>query len=447
MSGTDPRSRVLAVDDEALVQEMLQGILQREFDARVVGSGAEAAELLRKERFDAVVADHLMPGMTGVEVLTIAREVQPNAARVLVTASSNVDHARDAINVARVGRYVAKPFRALELVEIVRGAISEQALAAENVRILEELRQKNALLEKALSEVQAHERKLVAEVERQTSELRGAVAKLEELALRDGLTGLYNHRFFQEALNSELARCSRHGRLCSLLFLDVDNFKHYNDALGHLQGDELLRQLAHILTNTGDDPALRARGRVSDLAARYGGEEFVVILPECDRAGGVVRAERLRAQIEQYPFAGGDRQPGGKVTVSIGVAAYPADALSKQELIHAADQALLRAKREGRNRVRAAGESMTQVLLPTQIPRRLLTPLPAPRPRRGRGAERSLTLGCPRARAAPSSRSRPGSLPGSRDAVRRDPVPGSAHERWACRRPTKSDTAERTASG
>ncbi|HEY3446005.1 MAG TPA: diguanylate cyclase [Myxococcales bacterium] len=364
------------MDDEDFVREMLHDILERQFDVRVAGSGEDAAKLLRQERFDLVLADQMMPGMTGVDLLSLAREIQPQAARVLVTASGNVDHARDAINVARVGRYVAKPFRALELIEIIKGAISEQALATENLRILEELKVKNALLEKALCEVQAHERKLVAEVERQTAELRGAVEKLEELALRDGLTGLYNHRFFQEALNSELARCSRHGRVCSLLFLDVDNFKNYNDLLGHPQGDELLRQLAHILTNTGEDMRLRIRGRASDIAARYGGEEFVVILPECDRAGGIVRAERLRSQIEDYPFSGGDNQPGGRVTVSIGVAAYPADAITKQELIHAADQALLRAKREGRNRVRSAGESMSQVLLPTQIPRRLLTPLP-----------------------------------------------------------------------
>lgn len=375
MAGTDLRSRILAVDDEDFVREMLADILQRVFTVRVCGSGEEAARLLESERFDCVLADQMMPGMTGVDLLCLARELQPQAARVLVTASSNVEHARDAINVARVRRYVAKPFRALELIEILKGAISEEALASENLRILEELKQKNALLEKALAEVQAHERKLVAEVEKQTRELRGAVAKLEELALRDGLTGLYNHRFFQEALNSELARCSRHGRVCSLLFLDVDHFKNYNDTLGHPQGDELLRQLAHIISNTGDDPKLRIRGRVSDVAARYGGEEFVVILPECDRAGGVVRAERLRAQIEDFPFQDGDAQPAGRVTVSIGVAAYPADAITKQELIQAADQALLRAKREGRNRVRAAGESMTQVLLPTQIPRRLITPL------------------------------------------------------------------------
>jgi len=209
-------------------------------------------------------------------------------------------------------------------------------------------------LERALSEVQDHERRLEHEVNAATAELRKAVEKLTELALRDGLTGLYNHRFFQEALTAELARSARHGRKVGLIFLDLDHFKNYNDMLGHPAGDELLIKLAKILTHTQANEEIAIRGRASDVAARYGGEEFVIILPETDRAGALVRAERLRACVESFPFASGSVQPGGKVTVSIGVSAYPEDAVTKQALVEAADQALLRAKREGRNRVYAA---------------------------------------------------------------------------------------------
>jgi diguanylate cyclase (GGDEF)-like protein len=348
------RPTVLVVDDDAMIRQLLRDILVHDYDVAMAGSGIEAIAALRKQKMAVIVCDQMMPGTTGVDVLKFAFDHQPVAARILVTASENVADAKDAINVARVDRFVAKPFRPLELLGIVRGAVRERSLQEENERILLELKEKNQLLEKALGEVQDHERKLAEEVKLRTAELRNAVAALEELALRDGLTGLYNHRFFQEALDAELARSSRHSHRAALVFLDVDHFKNYNDLHGHPKGDELLIQLAKILTNTGSDPEIRIRGRVSDIAARYGGEEFVLILPESDKAGGMIRAERLRAQVADFPFEGATGQPGGRVTVSIGVAAFPEDAITKQALIEAADQALLLAKREGRNRVKAA---------------------------------------------------------------------------------------------
>ncbi|HVO31855.1 MAG TPA: GGDEF domain-containing protein, partial [bacterium] len=137
------------------------------------------------------------------------------------------------------------------------------------------------------------------------------------------------------------------------VFLDVDHFKNYNDLNGHPAGDQLLIRLAKILTATGDDgvPEVRIRGRASDIAARYGGEEFVIILPETPKAGALIRAERIREELERTDFAGRATQPNGKVTVSIGVSAYPADAMTKADLIKAADEALLVAKRTGRNKV------------------------------------------------------------------------------------------------
>ena len=350
-------SSILVVDDDVMIQRLIRDILAQEFQVFTAVDGEEALAILRREPgISAVVADQMMPGMTGVDLLQRSISTHPHAARVLVTASGSVDDVKDAVNLARIQRFLVKPFRPLELLGTVRGAVHEANLEEQNGRLLVELGEKNRLLARALSEVQTHERKLEAEVERRTAELKQAVAMLEELALRDGLTGLYNHRFFQEALTAEVARAGRHGRKVGLIFLDVDHFKNYNDLNGHPAGDALLKQLAVILTNTGAVPEVRIRGRISDITCRYGGEEFVIILPEADRQGAGIRAERVRALIQDFAFAGRERQPGGQVSVSIGVAAFPEDAVTKVELVKAADDALLRAKREGRNRVRFAGQ-------------------------------------------------------------------------------------------
>jgi diguanylate cyclase (GGDEF)-like protein len=338
-----------------MIRRLLQDILRRDFEVLTAGSGEQALKLLETEQVEAIISDQMMPEMNGVEMLRRSLELQPNAARLVVTASNSLDDAVSAVNLAHVRRFVTKPFRPLDLLSLVRGAVHEARLEAENKRLIDEVTKKNKLLERALCEVQSQERKLEHTVEQRTRELRAALAELEDRALRDGLTGLYNHRYFQDALTAELARSARYGRTVSLIFLDVDHFKNYNDLHGHPKGDELLKVLARILKNTGEDPEIQIRGRVSDIPARYGGEEFVVILPESNKSGGLVRAERIRAQIEEFPLEGRERQPGGRVTVSIGVSGYPEDALTKQDLISAADQALYRAKREGRNCVRVAG--------------------------------------------------------------------------------------------
>ncbi len=358
---TQPHTwRLLLVDDDPEIVRMLGDYLKRDFEILTASDGAQALELLRREDVDAIVADHMMPGLTGIQLLERATEVRPAAVRVLLTASERMEELKDAINKARVHRFLNKPVRLLELKEVVQGALRERALERENQRLVAELHQKNQLLTRALCEVQNHERTLEQEVEIATASLRAANAELEKLALRDGLTGLYNHRYFQEALTAELARGARYGNPVGLVFLDVDHFKNYNDQLGHPAGDSLLRQLARILTDTGDLPELRFRGRITDIAARYGGEEFVLLLPQTNKEGAVIRAQRVRESIAAYAFVDQHVQPGGSLTVSVGVAAYPDDALGKDALISAADKALYAAKHAGRNRVRVAGNPPTE---------------------------------------------------------------------------------------
>jgi diguanylate cyclase (GGDEF)-like protein len=162
----------------------------------------------------------------------------------------------------------------------------------------------------------------------------------EEVELRsrtDFLTGLPNHRFFQATLAVELGRTQRYNRSLSLLIIDLDFLKEVNDRYGHPSGDMVIRRIAEDI---------RSGCREIDFAARYGGEEFTVILPETTLNAAVQVAERIREKIAAERF------PGiGNITASIGVSNYPVNALSKEDLIRAADQALYKAKNAGRDRV------------------------------------------------------------------------------------------------
>jgi diguanylate cyclase (GGDEF)-like protein len=358
------RPKVLVVDDDDGILKLFESALKHTCDVVSAPDGALAKAIVDAQQLDCIVADQMMPGLTGVELLKAAAEQQPMCARILVTASDRLKDLTDAVNVARVHRFLAKPVRVVELAKIVLEAVRQQQLEKENVRLVAELNEKNTALQNALAEVKGSEQRLEREVEQRTRDLRAAISELEQLALRDGLTGLYNHRFFQESLATELARAARYGFAVSLLFIDVDQFKNYNDVCGHPSGDALLKEFARLLQATGDVPEFRFRGRVSDIVSRYGGEEFVIILPMTDREGAVVRAERLRQMIAAHPFPQREVQPAGFISASIGVAAYPRDATDKTALIRAADDAMLEAKRTGRNQVIAARDRLPMPAAP-----------------------------------------------------------------------------------
>ncbi len=168
--------------------------------------------------------------------------------------------------------------------------------------------------------------------------------RTKELSTRDDLTGLFNRRYFFDHLDNEVQRARRYQRVFSLLMLDLDDFKRYNDTHGHLKGDEALKKVARLLQTST---------RRADVVARFGGEEFVVLLPEISKAGAAVVAEKIRAAVEKYPFAGGGTLPDGKVTITIGLATYPHDSQECVELVDLADQALYVGKQQGGNRVSA----------------------------------------------------------------------------------------------
>jgi len=163
-----------------------------------------------------------------------------------------------------------------------------------------------------------------------------------QLSYTDGMTELHNYRYFEMRLKEEVMRHSRTKQEVSLIILDVDFFKNYNDTLGHQAGDEVLRNLAIILKDTV---------RENDIVARYGGEEFAVILPGVDPEGSMILADRLRENVENFKFANQEIQPKGKLTISVGVATLPNQAKDVKDLIYKAETALYKAKNSGRNRV------------------------------------------------------------------------------------------------
>jgi diguanylate cyclase (GGDEF)-like protein len=194
--------------------------------------------------------------------------------------------------------------------------------------------------------------------------VRQRETELRDLVTKDALTSFYNRRYFFHRLNSEIQRAIRYGRTLSLLILDVDNFKRFNDTYGHLEGDALLRGLSDVIRGTIRRSDAKPSYEV-DIACRYGGEEFAVILPEAAHVQGGETAERLRASIEARGASivaerirrriEATPLDGKTVTVSIGVSSYPEHGADVDSLIRAADEAMYKAKRAGKNQVAISG--------------------------------------------------------------------------------------------
>ena len=296
--------RVLIVDDETSVRTLLSEVLQGQgYEVVVASSGEEAVELARKSPFEIVITDMRMPGISGVEVIQHVKNINSECCVIVITAYASVESAVEAIRRGAYD-YITKPFNIATMRIIVDRA-------AERQRLLKDARDKG---------------------------------KYEQLAILDGLTELFNKRYFEEVLEKEITRAKRYRLQIGVLMIDVDDFKTINDTLGHLQGDKVLQKLGFLLTNSV---------RRADVAARYGGDEFVIIATQSAKEDAYELAKRLRRLIEQSNFFEGS---GRKITVSIGVSNYPTDAEEKTKLVEIADKMLYEAKRLGKNRVCLSGD-------------------------------------------------------------------------------------------
>jgi diguanylate cyclase (GGDEF)-like protein len=318
LMSSEKANRILVVDDEESIRAVLTEVLIDDgFRVTQAANGLEALEVLKDVPHSLVISDIKMPGMTGIDLLKKIKQTIPATEVIIITSYASLDTAIEALRYGAYD-YLFKPFEDITLISAAAiRAIDKVRLTRQNQRLLKELEQKNIQLKKANK-------------------------TLKWLARRDGLTGLYNHRYFQEILHAELVRAVRYKQYFSVIFLDLDNFKRYNDTHGHQKGDQLLRILAKVLGSCL---------RESDYLARYGGEEFTIILPSTTRGEALAVTEKIRGRVERYPFTGRETQPKGCVTVSIGLSTFPEDGKDNASLMENADQALYQAKNSGRNRV------------------------------------------------------------------------------------------------
>lgn len=289
--------KILCVDDEPSILAALRRLLGQDFTFLSAGTAEEGLEILEQNPDLAIIlSDHRMPGMSGLEFLTRARDLAPEAVRSLLSGQIDLGEMTDAINSAQIHRFILKPWE--------NDYLKVQMLEALNVHEL--------LVEKN---------------------------ELERLSITDPVTHLSNHRHFQDQIKIEVDRALRHNRSVSLMMIDIDHFKRFNDQFGHPAGDALLRAISQRLTELV---------RSIDTVARYGGEEFALILPDTGPEMALNVAERVRNSFETKSFAGPHGRPAF-VTISLGIAAVPDHATNAVDLVALADRALYQAKRQGRN--------------------------------------------------------------------------------------------------
>lgn len=310
--------RLLVVDDEPVIRGVITQVLRLDgHEATEVSSGEVALAAFKARPFPVVITDIVMGGMTGLQLLQEIKSIDPETVVIIMTSQASFENATAAL---RFGAYdfLSKPFEDLVMIS------AAAKRAQEHLGLL------------------ARNRLLTSQLEMYTGELERLNASLKSVATLDWLTGLPNRRQLHTQLDSEIWRSRRHGHTFAIVMADVDYFKSYNDKHGHLAGDEVLRSVGELL---------RSSGRAEHVCARYGGEEFAVIMPETDLEAARIWAERIRHQFESHPFENRETQPGGRLTVSMGIACFPADGADGDSLLSKADEALYRAKALGRNRV------------------------------------------------------------------------------------------------
>ncbi|MCB9556813.1 MAG: diguanylate cyclase [Deltaproteobacteria bacterium] len=343
------QQHIICVDDEDGILVALRHQLQPfsdDYQIDLAHSGHAALDLVAEIERDGdqvamVIADQIMPGMKGVELLEEVHRRFPDTIKILLTGQAGLDTVIRAINNAGLDRYLGKPWDEPDLRMTVDVLLSKYQLSRENQRLIADLRRSNDELRHLNADLEKR-------VRHRTDELARANQRLSQLAITDGLTGVYNHRYFHERLALEVERSGRTELPLALLMVDVDYFKTYNDLNGHPAGDKVLARVAELLA---------VGRRVNDVVARYGGEEFAVLLIDTPAQAAAAVAHSILQRVASESFENEAAQPDGLLSVSVGVANCPDDADDAGALLLAADSALYKAKRNGRNRVAVAGDS------------------------------------------------------------------------------------------
>ena len=346
--------KILAVDDEKDNLDLLKRALRKDYEVFSSTSPQEALVLLEDHDFHVILSDQRMPDMAGTEFLAQSLERQPSAIRILITGYSDIDAVIDAINKGSIHRFIKKPWRKEELIREIHTTEKLLTLMLENRQMVKALKKANDQLERQKELLAKDLDDRTKDLYRANEELKKLNEQLKGQSLRDGLTNLYNHKAFQQRLREEVYRSLRNNDKLSLIFIDVDHFKNFNDVHGHQAGDDLLRLIAALLASSSRSHNAHVRG--SDVVARYGGEEFALILPETPLEGAKIKAQRIRKAIEEQKVEGMESQPLKKITVSVGISTLPDDAETPETLIEHADQAMYAAKHSGRNQALAYKE-------------------------------------------------------------------------------------------
>jgi len=298
----DAKNSILIVDDDSKFRRTLSDILKaRGWSVDVAGTGEEALSKPTSGSYDVALVDLRLPDMVGTELFRPLQRLSLQTAIIVITGFADVESAMEAINLG-VFAYLTKPIEVEELLSKIEEALRLQAVSEREVFL------KRLHCQRSIT---------------------------------DELTGIYNRRYLDALLLQEIARSERYGGSFALLMIDIDEFKAYNDAHGHLEGDRALRQITLLL---------RRHTRRTDSLARWGGEEFAVIIVGAEKEQGLLLAERLRGVIEKAHVEGEKPILLSKLTISIGIATYPTDATSAKELVARADEALYVAKARGKNR-------------------------------------------------------------------------------------------------
>jgi len=314
------KKRVLIVDDDVSILGVVSEVLEDDgYTVTTASSGEEALDILRDNQFSLVMSDIRLPGINGVEVLEHVKRISPRTNVIIITSHASLDTSIDAIKHGAYD-YLLKPFEDLSLISsAAKRAIESYGLELERSQLIRSLKLSN----------------------KELARLNGV---LHGLAVRDGLTDLYNHRYINELLDKHIAKSVVEGVDLALIFIDVDKFKIFNDQYGHQNGDILLRELSALM---------RENVRNKDVVARWGGEEFVIVSPNTDEKTAVLLADALRGSIAAHAFMTDMMPSNPTITISAGVATLAKHG-NKAALIEAADGALYQAKKGGRNLVCAA---------------------------------------------------------------------------------------------